>query len=417
MSNKGSKHNFAFWVARRYLFSKKSHNAINIISAISATGVLIGTAALIIVLSVFNGFESLVQSMFSAFDPDLKISLVKGKVFDANRTEFKQIKEHKAVASFADVIEETALLSFADRQTPVQAMGVSESFNEITKIENILYDGSFQLQEGVLEKAVLGIGIAVKMGLASSRIEPMQLYAPKRNERVNLVRPDLSFNNEFLYTAGVFGINQAEYDEQMVLISLDLARKLFDYDENTISNLQIKLTPNSSVKAVKKEFQNLLGSDFKVQNKYEQKEDFYKITKIEKWITYLILIFILMIATFNIIGSLSMLIIEKEEDIEILRSLGADEKLIKRIFMYEGWLITTLGAVIGVLIGVVVVLVQQQFGLLKLGSSNYIIDAYPVVLQASDILITLFSVVLMGLLAVLYPVKYISKKNEQATKS
>lgn len=410
-ANSKTNHKFALWVAKRYLFSKKSHNAINIISAISAMGVCIGTVALISVLSVFNGFEGLIQGMFSAFDPDLKISLVEGKTFNANTPEFIQVKKHGAVASYAEEIAETALLRFGDRQMPVKVLGVSDDFQKVTNIDSILYDGVFSLYDGAFERAVVGIGVANKLGINVHLIDPLVIYAPKRTEKINIVRPETSFNEESAFTSGVFLVNQPEYDDQNVLVSLSMAQKLFEYNENTVSNIQLKIKPGSNLKSVKKELQHIVGKNFKVLNKYEQQEDFFKITKIEKWITYLILCFILLIATFNIIGSLSMLILEKKEDIEILRSLGADESLIKRIFLFEGWLISALGAVVGLILGIIIILIQQHFGILKLGGDNYVVDAYPVVLKFSDILISFASVVVMGFLASVYPVKYISPAN------
>lgn len=399
---------FAFWVAGRYLFSKKSHNAINIISGISALGVCIGTIALISVLSVFNGFEGLIQGMFSAFDPDLKISLVEGKTFNANTPEFERVKKHKSVVHFAEVVEETALLRFSDRQMPVKVIGVSADFQKVTEIDSIMYDGVFSTYDGAFENAVIGIGVANKLGINPHLIDPLIIYAPKRTQKINIVRPETSFNQESAFTSGVFLVNQPEYDDQNVLVSLSLARALFEYDENTVSNIQLKIKPGANLKSVKKELQSIVGDNFKVLNKYEQQEDFFKITKIEKWITYLILCFILLIATFNIIGSLSMLILEKKEDIEILRSLGADEKLIKRIFLFEGWMISVLGALVGIVLGIIIVLIQQHFGILKLGGDNYVVDAYPVVLKFSDILISFVSVAVMGFLASLYPVRYIN---------
>ena len=403
---------FAVWVAKRYLFSRKSHNAINVISGISAAGVSIGTAALICVLSVFNGFGTLIQNMFSAFDPDLKISLVEGKTFDANSSRFQQIKKGKSVASYAEVIEETALLSFNDRQMPARIMGVSESFNKVTKIDSIMYDGRFLLFDGAFERTVIGIGVANKLGMNDQMITPLQILAPKRTVRINMVRPENSFNPASAYISGVFVVNQPEYDDEYVLTSLNLARELFEYDQNTVSSLELKIKPGVSVQKTKSEIRQILGDNFKVLDKYEQQEDFFKITKMEKWITYLILCFILLIATFNIIGSLSMLILEKKDDIQILRSLGADEKLIKRIFLFEGWMISLLGASLGIALGIVVILIQQHFGILKLGGDNYVVDAYPVVLLFSDVLISFVSVLIMGFLAALYPVKYISVSNK-----
>ncbi|MHB9056045.1 MAG: FtsX-like permease family protein [Paludibacteraceae bacterium] len=411
MSKNSQNHKFALWVAKRYLFSKKSHNAINVISAISAAGVCIGTAALVCVLSVFNGFGTLIQNMFSAFDPDLKISLVEGKTFDINTPEFRKVKKAETVVSYAEVIEETALLSFNSRQMPAKIMGISDSFNKVTRIDSIMYDGRFILYDGAFERAVVGIGVANKMGINTQMIDPLEILAPKRTGKINIIRPESSFNPASTFIAGVFVVNQPEYDDQLVLVSLNLARKLFEYDQNTVSSIELKVKPGVDIQKVQSEVKKILGAKFKVLNKYEQQEDFFKITKMEKWITYLILCFILLIATFNIIGSLSMLILEKKEDIGILKSLGAGEKLIKRIFLFEGWMISVLGAILGAVLGIIMVLIQQHFGILKLGGNNYVVDAYPVVLSLPDIMISFVSVMIMGFLAALYPVKYISTKN------
>lgn len=409
---------FALWVAVRYLFSKKSHNAINIISAISATGVCIGMAALICVLSVFNGFESLIQGLFSAFDPDLKIVLAEGKTFHADTPEFSRVKSHKDVVAYAEVIEENALLKFNNRQMPAKVYGVSNKFNRITQIDSIMFDGSFRLNDGAFDCAVVGIGLSNKLGVSPHAMDPLTIYAPKRTGAINFVRPEMSFNKASVFVSGTFVVNQPEYDDQYAIVSIDLARQLFEYERNTVSSVLLKISQQAEVNKVKDDIRNMLGRAFKVQNKYEQQEDFFRITKIEKWITYLILSFILLIATFNIIGSLSMLIVEKKEDIGILRSLGAEQRLIKTIFLLEGWLISALGAFVGLILGVVIVLIQQYFGLLRLGQDNYVVEAYPVVLSLTDIAVSFLSVLLMGLLAALYPVKYISAnsvviKNEQ----
>ncbi len=411
MFNKQSNSKFALWIARRYLFSKKSHNAINIISAISATGVLIGTAALIAVLSVFNGFENLVEGMFSSFDPDLKIISTSGKTMNTDNEAIEKVKNHRDVIAFVDVIEETALLNFNQRQMPVSVLGVGDNFSSVTKIDDIIYDGEFELTDGVFHHAVLGIGIASKLSINAHLIDPLLFYAPKRTEKINIVRPDLSFNDGKAFISGIFLVNQPEYDDNKVIVSLEMAKNLFDYEENEVSNIQLKIASNAKQKALKKDLQKILGNEYRLLDKHEQQADFYKISQIEKWITYLILIFILMIAIFNIIGSLSMLILEKKEDIEILHSLGANERLIKNIFMFEGWLITALGALLGVILGVVIVLLQQHFGLLKLGGDNYIVNAYPVILSFTDVVISLITVFSIGLLAALYPVKYIKLKN------
>jgi ABC-type lipoprotein release transport system permease subunit len=412
MSKEKTNFIFSLWVAKRYLFSKKSHNAINIVSAISASGVIVGTAALIAVLSVFNGFEQLIQTMFSAFDPDLKISAVEGKTFDISSPSYEILKKNRSIIAFSEVIEDMALARLDERQVPIKIVGVDENFNRVTSIDSIIYDGQFLSEDTVLNHSVVGIGVASKLGLSTHTISPLMIYAPKRAGKINLVRPESGFNQALTNISGVFVVNQPEYDDQFVIIPLHLARKLYDFNDNEVSNIQLKIAPNSNLKKVKKEIQEIVGNGVKVQDKYEQQEDFYKITNIEKWITYLILCFILLIAIFNIISSLSMLIIEKKDDIEILKNLGANNKLIKQIFLLEGWLITIIGTIIGLFFGIVLILIQQHFGILKLGGENYIVDAYPVILKFSDVIIVFISVLIMGFWAARYPVRYISKQNK-----
>lgn len=410
---KQNKLKFPLWVAKRYLFSKKSHNAINWISGISAAGVAVGTLALVCVLSVFNGFESLIKSMYSSFDPDLKISLVEGKTFQINTPAFEKLRKDKSVAVFTEVIEQNALLRFRDKQMPATIKGVTENFSKMTKIDSIMYDGDFELFTEEIPRAVAGLGVASTLGVSSHYIDPLMIYAPKRTERINLLNPENSFNQISANISGIFTVKQAQYDDKYVLISIGLARELFEYDKNTVSQIELKLAPGAQIKSVKKDIQQLLGDKFKVQDRYEQQESFFKIMKIEKWITFLILAFILLIATFNIIGSLSMLIIDKKEDIETLKNLGAENSLIKRIFLFEGWLISVAGASAGVILGTFLCLIQQYFGVIKLGDgSNYIVNAYPVLTNIWDILLVFITVFLMGFLAALYPVRYISTKND-----
>ena len=397
---------FAFRIARRYLFSKKSHNAINIISGISATGVAIGTMALIVVLSVFNGFESIITDMFSAFDPDLKITLTEGKTFDINTTEFNTLRKMKSVAVFTEVVEENALLRFKEKQMPGTVKGVSESFKDLTQIDSILYDGDFILNDGAFDYAVPGIGVASSLGLGAKFIDPLYIYAPKRTSKINLLRPESSFNQSGTFVSGIFMVQQLQYDDQYVLVSIDLARNLFEYGENTVSAIELKIANSVNKDETQKGIQKLLGNKYQVKNRYEQQESFFKIMKIEKWITFLILSFILLIASFNIIGSLSMLIIDKKADIETLKSLGANHQLIKMIFLIEGWLISLVGAIIGLVLGTTLCLAQQHFGWIKLGT-GYVVDAYPVVTNWTDIALVLLTVLIMGWLSALYPVRFI----------
>jgi ABC-type lipoprotein release transport system permease subunit len=407
---------FSFRIARRYLFSKKSHNAINIISGISAAGVAIGTMALVVVLSVFNGFETLITDMFSSFDPDLKITLVHGKTFDVNSKEFKELHKMKSVAYFTEVVEENALLRFKDKQMPATIKGVSSDFEMMTNIDSIMYDGKFVLYDGAFQRAVPGVGVASILGLGAHFIDPLYIYAPKRTSKINLLRPENSFTQIGTFVSGIFSVKQLQYDDHYALVSIDLARNLFEYEKSTVSAVELKLANGVDKDKVQKQIKTLLGEKFQVKNRYEQQENFFKIMKIEKWITYLILCFILLIASFNIIGSLSMLIIDKKDDIETLRDLGANNKLIKRIFLFEGWMISGVGALIGICLGVLLCLLQQYFGLLKLGT-GYVVNAYPVVTNMLDILLVFTTVLLMGFLAAYYPVRYIRIKENQGNRN
>ena len=400
---------FSFRIARRYLFSKKSHNAINIISGISAAGVGVGAMALVCVLSVFNGFEVLISNMFSSFDPDLKITLTQGKTFDDNTSEFNRIRKLKTVAYFTEVVEENALLRFKDKQMPATIKGVSDDFKKMTRIDSIMYDGTFTLNDGAFERAVPGIGVAAVLGLSAHFIDPLYIYAPKRTSKINLLRPENSFNQLGTFVSGIFSVKQLQYDDHYVLVSIKLARELFEYDASKVTSIELKLAKGVDPDQAKAQITKILGTDFQIKNRYEQQESFFKIMKIEKWFTYLILCFILLIASFNIIGSLSMLIIDKKDDIETLRSLGANNQLIKRIFLFEGWLISLVGAVSGIILGGLLCLMQQHFGILKLGT-GYVVDAYPVVTNGIDLLLVFVTVLIMGFLAAYYPVRYLRTK-------
>lgn len=400
---------FSFRVSRRYLFSKKSHNAINIISGISASGVAVGTMALVVVLSIFNGFDSLITTMFSNFDPDLKITLTHGKSFNDSTQAFSKIKKLRSVAYFTEVIEENALLRFKEKQMPVTIKGVSNDFEKMTRIDSIMYDGKFQLYDGAFERAVPGVGVASILGLGAHFVDPLYIYAPKRTSTINLLRPETSFNQIGTFVSGIFSVKQLQYDDHYVIVSINLARQLFEYDTHTVSAIELKLSDGVDKQKVQQQIQQIVGNQFLVKNRYEQQESFFNIMKIEKWITYLILSFILLIASFNIIGSLSMLIIDKKDDIQTLRHLGANRHMIKRIFLFEGWLISIVGAVGGIVAGTLLSLLQQYFGFLKMGS-GYVVDAYPVVTKVSDILLVFITVLIMGFLAAYYPVRYIKTK-------
>ncbi len=399
---------FSLRIAWRYLISKKSHNAINIISGISSAGVAVGTMALIVVLSVFNGFETLISDMFSTFDPDLRITLTQGKTFDISNDEFEKVRKSQYVSVFTEVVEENALLRFKEKQMPAIIKGVTDNFKLSTHIDSIMYDGNFVLNDGAFERAVPGIGVAKILGLGTQFVDPLYIYAPKRTSKINLIRPENSFNQSGTFVSGIFSVNQLQYDDHYVLVSIGLARELFEYNSSLVSSVEIKLTNGVDKVIAQESIRKILGEKYQVKNRYEQQESFFKIMKIEKWITFLILCFILLIATFNIIGSMSMLIIEKKQDIETLRSLGANNSLIKRVFLLEGWMISVVGAFLGIIIGTAFCLLQEHFGFLKLGT-GYVVDAYPVVTNFTDIILVFFTVIFMGMLAALYPVRYINK--------
>jgi len=377
-----------------------------VISGISSAGVAVGTIALVVVLSIFNGFELLFSDLFSAFDPDLQISLKQGKQFSIDTPEFEAVKKSEGIAVFTEVVEENALLRYKEKQMPVLVKGVSDDFKQMTRIDSIMFDGEFMLYDGAFERSVVGAGIAATLGLSAYAIDPLYIYAPKRTSKINLLRPDQSFNQSGTFISGIFSVQQNEYDNQYVLVSLDLAQALFEYQANEVSAVELKLLPFADTQKVKNDLQKLLGDEFSVKDRYEQQEAYFKIMQVEKWITYLILSFILLIASFNIIGSLSMLIIDKKEDIITLRNLGADQKLIRQIFLLEGWMISAVGAVVGIIIGTILSFLQEKIGFIKLGP-GFIVENYPVVIQFSDILLVFFTVLVMGFFAAWYPVRYI----------
>lgn len=405
--------NLPLHIARRYLFAKKSHAAINIISIVSVIGITVATAALVCALSVFNGFTGIVASSFSAFDPELQITPAQGKVFDPSTPEFAKVKQLNSIKFVSESLEENALLKFEDRQKPVTMKGVSPEFINLADMHSLMLDGTFTLREGDVDNAVIGAGLAMTLGAGSNFRSPLEIYVPKRNMRVNPSNAANAFTVEYAYVSGVFALNQAKYDDEMLIISIDLARELLDYD-NEVSSLDIKIKEGESVDAVKGEIRSILGNKFLVKDRFEQQEDMYRMVNIEKWVTFLILALILVIAVFNIIGSLSMLILDKTDDIQTLRNLGAGNKLIARIFLFEGWMISFFGAIVGLTIGVVICLMQQYFGFIKLGTEGaFVVDAYPVVVEATDVLVILLTVSFVGFVAVLYPVNTLRKKLKQ----
>ena len=398
--------NFPFFIARRYLFSKKSTHVINVISSISVIGVAVATMALVIVLSVFNGFHDLVASLFTSFDPQLKVVPVEGKTAPAD-----DLLPQVDVAT--ETVEDQALAIYNDHQAMVKIKGVDDNFAELSHITDILYgDGSFSLHAANLEYGTVGIRLAQNLGIGAQWDGFLKIYAPKKEGQLDMTNPGDGFVADSLNSPGVlFAVKQAKYDKNYIITSISFARNLFG-QQGMLSDLEIRLKPGSNLDAVKAEMQQIAGNKYKVLDRFEQQEDTFKIMSIEKMIAYIFLTFILVVACFNIIGSLSMLIIDKKNDVVTLRNLGANDKQITRVFLFEGRMIAVIGAVIGIGLGLLLCFLQQQYGFVRLGDSegSFIVDAYPVSVHYSDVAIIFVTVIAVGWLAVWYPVRALSKR-------
>lgn len=395
-------------IAWRYLFAKKQFNAIHIITAISSAAVGVVTAAMICVLSVMNGFGTMVEQMFSQFDPDLRITSQIGKSFSLNQEKKEQLLSLPCVDVLSECIQETALIEFNDKQMPVQLMGVDSAFARLTNIENTITDGYYEVYDGAFDRTVLGVGLAWKLGIGAHFVQGIQVYAPKRDSKVNMLRPDMNFNRETCFIAGTFAINQQKYDENLMLVDIDFTKRLLEYKENEITALLLSVPDGYTIKKAKREISSVLGDGFIIQDRYEQQEDFFRILRVEKLLTTLLLIFILLLASFNGIGSLSMLIIDKQQDIHTLSHLGASNEMIRRIFILEGWFVNLLGAIAGLVLGLGVCLLQEHFGLLKLGNGEeYVISAYPVTVQSWDIVVVIIMVLALSVLSAWIPARKI----------
>ena len=404
--------NLSLYIAKRYLFSKKKHNAINIIAGVSVCGVTLATIALVCTLSIFNGFQEIVTEFFTAFDPELKISAKQGKFFSVEEENIKAVKAFPDIEVWAETLEEQALVQYKNRQTMVTIKGVTDNFQKLTSIDSLLYGtGSFTLHDEVANYGIMGGELVGTLGTGISPIDPLHIYAPKKGARINMANPTTAFNQDYLYSPGVvFVTNQSKYDATYILTSLSFAQKLFVQD-NKVSAIELKLKDKNHINKVKKQIEQVLGEDFIVQNRYEQQADIFRIMEIEKFVSYLFLTFILAIACFNVIGSLSMLILDKQEDVNTLRQLGANNQLITRIFLFEGQLISFSGSVMGIILGVTLCLLQQHFGLLSLGGSGqFIVDSYPVSLHLGDVCLIFITVVVVGFVAVYYPIRYLCKR-------
>ena len=407
--------NYRLFIAWRYLFSKKSHHAINIISAISACGVAIATLAMVCTLSVFNGFQSLVADLFTDFDPELKVTLAEGRTISATDPAIKELQERGDVETATLCLEDLALVVRDGKQMVVTIKGMSENYGQQMNLAQLLYPQTEEapvLHADVLEYGIPGIQLALQLGLRPDFEPPLTVFAPKRGERVNMGNPMSSFNSDELLNSGaVFQVKQSKYDANYILTSLPFAQNLFD-QHGRISQVELRMKPGTNIARAQRSIARQLGSRFTVSDRYEQQADVFRIMKIEKLIAYLFLTFILLVASFNIVGSLSMLMIDKEHDIETLRNLGAAPSDISRIFILEGNMISLLGAVIGALVGVALCWAQQRYGLIAMGQSEgaFLVEAYPVVVRPLDILLILFTVVVVSAAVVWYPVKKMELK-------
>jgi lipoprotein-releasing system permease protein len=396
--------NFPIYIAKRYIFAKKSHNAINIISAISVTGVTVGTIGLIIVLSVFNGFDDLIRSLFNAFDPDLKVTIVEGKHFPIDQNVLKKLSEIKGVVAFSKVVEDNALLKYGEKQFPATIKGVDQNYLKVNGMDSMIVEGNFTLQDKHRPYAIVGQGLAYYLQIGLKFINPIIVYVPPKNATVSM-----NPNQKFIFPSGIFAVEQ-EHDAKYMIVPLKFAYELLE-DSTSLTAVEIKTAKSGNHEKIQGEIQHLFGPKFIVKDRYQQNELFYRIMKYEKWTIFMILSFILMIASFNIVGSLSMLIIEKKKDISTFQSIGADRQLIGRIFLYEGFIISFIGALLGLLLGLAVCWLQMKYGLVKLqGSGSFIIDSYPVAIRIPDIIFVFVTVMVIGYLAAWYPVRFIIRK-------
>ena len=405
--------NFPFYIARRYLFSKKSTHVINLISGISAVGVAVATMALVVTLSVFNGFHDLVASFLTAFDPQIEVVPAQGKTAPADDPVLQRIRTLPEVDVATECVEDQALAVYDGKQAMVTVKGVDDNFNQLTHINDIVYgDGEFSLRAANLEYGTVGIRLADKLGMSASWDGFMNIYAPRREGQLDMMNPTEGFVEDSLISPGVvFMVRNGKYDGNYILTSIGFARRLFDR-QGMLSQLEIRLKPGSDLDAVKAEMKEIVGKKYRVMDRMEQQADTFKIMKIEKFIAYIFLTFILAVACFNIIGSLSMLIIDKKNDVVTLRNMGATDKQITRIFLFEGRMISVIGAVAGILMGLLLCWLQQEYGLVALGrsSGSFVVDAYPVSVHPEDIAIVFLTVIAVGFASVWYPVRYFAKR-------
>ena len=405
--------NLSLYIAKRYLFSKKSHQVINIISGVAIAGIALATAAMVCTLSVFNGFKGVVAEQFSAFDADIKITAASGKTITTDAPDIDRVANLPQIATLSFCVEGKAMAGFGGKQAMVTIKGVDDNFAQLTDIYNALHGpGEFVLNDGMNDYAVLGGGLTHELGCGVLFTAPLEVYVPNSHGTVNLTIPARNFKKSELHSSGlVFVLNQPEYDGEYIITSDSFARNIFHRKANEATSMELKIKNGENIAKTKQDIERILGNGYIVKDRYEQQESIYKVMQVEKIISYIFLTFILMVACFNIIGSLAMLIIEKQENMQTLRSLGAENRTIANIFVFEGAMISAIGAVIGILVGVALSLAQQHLGLISMGTSgDFVVESYPVEIIASDVAIILVTVLFVGFITVWLPVKALTKR-------
>jgi lipoprotein-releasing system permease protein len=398
--------NISYYIARRYLISKKSKNVVNIISGVALVGVIVGTTALVVVLSIFNGFDLLIKSFFSVFDPEIKITAVEGKQFDPKSELFQSVRNDASVVYFCEVVEEIAHFRFEDRQQIAYIKGIDDQYIQMSGLDSFMYDGKLMLNDSNFNYSVLGRGLAYSLGASANFVKPVYISVPKKGRSSNsLVNP---FRQKYVFLSGIYSVGQQEVDDKYALIPIEMARELLEMN-GTVTSVELGLKPGTDVKKFQKQLQKLLGGQFKIQNRYQQHESYYKVAKSERFFIYLTLSFILMIASFNLASSIAMLILDKRKDINILISLGLTRKKMANIFLYEGWLVSVIGAVTGLILGVLICLGQMHYGWLKF-PGNFAVEYYPVDLRIGSLIIIAFTVLIIGAAASWLPVRFLPER-------
>ncbi len=395
-----------FFIAKRYLFAKKSHNVINIISVISAVGIAIGTAALIIILSVYNGFEGLIKSLYSTYESDLLITPLVGKSFSPKTAQFEEIRNNQNIAAFCEIIEENVFVKYGNQESIATIKGIDSSFTHITPINKYIKEGEFSLYHGEIPQAIMGRSMAFHLGLRVHFVEPLQLFFPSRNRPLSIVNPTSSLNIQRVFPAGLFTIDQG-FDKKYIFIPIEVARDLLEYEQE-VTSIEIYTKSHANIEHLKGEISKTIGKEYVVKDRYEQNETLYKMMKSEKVSIYIILFFVLIIISCNLFGSLSMLIMEKKEDADTLKALGANDSVIKKIFLLEGWMISLLGIFAGVIVALLFSYIQQQFGIISM-PGNFIVNSYPVIIKFQDVLLTICGIALIGLLSAMLPFLIVKK--------